>query len=129
MVVISAGIVWFLFLLMAVILGLVRDRVLAPRLGDARVRRLMTVVLCLLIFLSTGIMVQYWNEATVWTAFAVGVSWTAATFVFECAMGRVAMKLSWDEILADYNVCQGRLWPLVLVSTLTAPVVCWSTVM
>jgi len=128
-VVVSASIVWCLFLLMAVVFGLVRDRVLTPRLGDASARRLMTVVLCLFIFLSTGIMVQYWNEATVWTALTVGVSWTAATFVFECAMGRVVMKLSWDEILADYNVCQGRLWPLVLVSTLTAPVVCWSIAM
>jgi hypothetical protein len=125
----SASIVWFLFLLMAVFLGLVRDRVLTPRLGEASARRLMTVILCLFIFLSTGIMEKYWNEATVWTALAVGGSWTAATFVFECAMGRVVMNMSWDEIWADYNMCQGRLWPLVMLSTLTAPVVCWFMVL
>ncbi|MEF3695656.1 hypothetical protein [Desulfolutivibrio sp.] len=125
MVGISAGIVWLLCFMTAVVLGLVRGRFVTPRLGEARARRLMTLVMCLCIYIYTWIMMHFWGETSVWTALKVGVSWTVATFVFECTMGMVLMKKSWSEIMADYNVCHGRLWLLVLVSTLTAPLACW----
>jgi hypothetical protein len=119
-----ACIVWFFFLMMAVVLGALRDRVVAPRLGIDRARRVMTLVLCLFIFLVTWLMVLSWENATAWTAIGVGVGWTVATSIFECVMGRVVMKLTWSEIRADYHIFRGRLWPLVLLSTLTAPVLC-----
>ncbi|MDQ7833015.1 MAG: hypothetical protein RDU30_14885 [Desulfovibrionaceae bacterium] len=119
-----ACIVWCVFLMMAVALGALRDRVVAPRLGMDRARRVMTLVLCLFIFLVTWLLVVSWENATVWKAIGVGVGWTVATCIFECVMGRVVMKLPWSEILADYHLFRGRLWPLVLMSTLTAPVLC-----
>ena len=39
---------------------------------------------------------------------------------FEFLFGRVA-GASWESLLANYDLSEGRLWPLVLVSVLLAP--------
>ena len=36
------------------------------------------------------------------------------TVAFEFGFGRLVAKASWEELLADYNLASGRLWPLVL---------------
>jgi hypothetical protein len=47
-------------------------------------------------------------------ALQVGVVWLALTIAFEFGFGRGVAHTSWDELLVDYDVRQGRLWPLVL---------------
>jgi hypothetical protein len=48
-------------------------------------------------------------------AAAIGAVWLALTVLFEFSFGRLAAKQSWRELLTDYNLRRGRLWPLVLV--------------
>ena len=47
-------------------------------------------------------------------ALAVGAAWLALTIAFEFGFGRGVAHTSWDELLADYDLRKGRLWPLVL---------------
>ena len=47
-------------------------------------------------------------------ALQVGAVWLALTIAFEFGFGRGVAHTSWDELLADYDVRKGRLWPLVL---------------
>ena len=47
-------------------------------------------------------------------ALGVGAAWVAMTVCFEFGFGRLVAKQSWDELLADYDVREGRTWPLVL---------------
>jgi hypothetical protein len=44
----------------------------------------------------------------------IGGAWLALTVAFEFTFGRRVAKLSWEELLADYNMAAGRTWPLVL---------------
>jgi hypothetical protein len=48
-------------------------------------------------------------------ALTVGLVWAALTVSFEFAFGRLVAWRRWSELLADYNVSRGRLWPLVLL--------------
>jgi hypothetical protein len=48
-------------------------------------------------------------------ALTVGLRWTALTVSFEFAFGRLVAKKPWSELMADYNLIRGRLWPLVLL--------------
>jgi hypothetical protein len=48
-----------------------------------------------------------------------------ATIAFEFLFGHYVMGHSWDSLWADYNVLQGRLWPLVLIVTLFGPMLAW----
>lgn len=47
-------------------------------------------------------------------ALEVGIAWLALTVAFEFGFGRCVAHTSWRELLADYDVRRGRLWPLVL---------------
>jgi hypothetical protein len=51
----------------------------------------------------------------------VGIGWTLATSAFELLAGRLSGR-SWSEVLGDYDLASGRIWPLVLLTTLLAPV-------
>ena len=54
-------------------------------------------------------------------AAAIGAVWLALTLLFEFGYGHFAAGKSWAELLADYNVLRGRVWPLVLLMTAPAP--------
>jgi hypothetical protein len=64
-----------------------------------------------------------WPLASRSDAFAVGASWLAMTVAFEFGFGRLVAKQSWDELLAEYDVTEGRTWPLVLTWIAVGPAV------
>jgi hypothetical protein len=119
----AAAAAWCLFLGAAIVLGGVRDRLLAQRLGEETARRLLTLVLCAVIFLTTWGMAAVVGLGDPSAAWRIGAGWTLATLALETAMGRLVMKRSVAEILTDYKIWRGRLWLLVPVSTLSAPAV------
>ena len=47
--------------------------------------------------------------------------WTALTIAFEFIFGHYVDRKSWSELAANYQVWEGRLWPLVLLSLVLAP--------
>jgi hypothetical protein len=56
-------------------------------------------------------------------AVAVGTGWLALTVAFEFGFGRLVAKQSWEELLADYDVVEGRTWPFVLAWIAAGPAV------
>jgi hypothetical protein len=55
-----------------------------------------------------------WPIPSVREALTIGASWVGLTVAFEFGFGRVITKQTWEELLADYNVAEGRTWPMVL---------------
>jgi hypothetical protein len=64
-----------------------------------------------------------WPIPTTSEALTIGCCWCALTVAFEFGFGRVVAKLSWRELLADYDLRQGRTWPLVLAWIAAGPAV------
>ena len=56
-------------------------------------------------------------------ALEVGTAWLALTVAFEFGFGRGVAHTSMDELLADYDLRKGRLWPLVLAWIALGPAV------
>ena len=56
-------------------------------------------------------------------ALEVGIAWLALTVAFEFGFGRGVAHTSWDELLADYDLRKGRLWPLVLAWIALGPAI------
>jgi hypothetical protein len=54
-------------------------------------------------------------------ALLIGVEWVVVTLAFEFLAGHYLFGNSWDRLLADYNVLRGRIWPLVPLTVLLAP--------
>jgi hypothetical protein len=53
----------------------------------------------------------------------VGAIWLALTVAFEVLFGRFVVGLSWERIVADYNLLRGGLMPLDLLFLLFAPMI------
>jgi hypothetical protein len=53
-------------------------------------------------------------------ALAIGGTWVALTVCFEFGLGRAQGK-GWSEMIAEYDVRRGRLWPLVLLTVAVGP--------
>ena len=53
----------------------------------------------------------------------IGLLWFGLTVGFEFGFGHWVMGHTWEKLLADYNLFQGRIWSLVLLSVLFGPLV------
>jgi hypothetical protein len=114
--------IWLLILLAAVGNGVFRDLVMAPAMGDPLARAISCVTLSLLILFVTLLFIKrfgIFHESQLWS---VGWFWLALTLAFEFLFGHYVGKKSWTTLFADYNILEGRLWILVPVTTLFAPV-------
>jgi hypothetical protein len=100
--------------------GIVRVTLLVPRWGEA-VAGLISAVLGILLI-----------QVIVWRALgaehpssaqrlAIAALWLMLTVGFECTFGHWIGGKSWSELWANYNLAQGKLWPIVLASIVAAP--------
>ena len=113
--------VWGLLLVLAVLNGGVRDTWLSPVLGDTIGRAVSSVLLALLILLATWLTIRWIGPTTPGQAMTVGALWVGLTLAFEFGVGHYGFGTSWAELLADYDLLRGRIWILVLLATLVAP--------
>jgi hypothetical protein len=112
---------WLGFLAVAIAAGMGREILLTPALGPLAGRAVGTVLVGAIIFGLIYAFVGRLKGASPVSLLKLGLFWTMATVMFEFLVGHYAMGHSWESLLADYNVIQGRLWPLVLIVTLFGP--------
>jgi hypothetical protein len=113
--------VWLGILLLANLNGAVRELWLIPAMGQIAGRAVSTVALSVLVFLITWLTVGWIRPASTGDALLIGVIWLLLTLAFEFVAGHYVFHKPWAELTVDYNVARGRIWPLVLVVVLFAP--------
>jgi hypothetical protein len=114
---------WFPMILIAVANGALREAWLVPRLGEHAARQVSTLLLIALFVLYIGYVARRWPIASSNEALAVGGLWLVLTLVFEFALGRFVSGLSWQQLIAEYDLAAGRLWALVPLWIAVAPYV------
>jgi len=121
-----AFIVWFAILLLAIVNGALREKILNPGLGEASGHIASTLILSILVVLVSWLSMSWIGPASFREAIIVGSGWLALTLAFEFLAGHYLFGTSWDKLLADYDMSRGRIWPLVLLTTLISPpVIFW----
>jgi hypothetical protein len=114
-----ALVAWAVMAMAMTLNGIFRVTVLVPRWGET-VAGLISAGLGILLI-----------QAIVWRALhaerpssiqrlGMAALWLMLTVGFECTFGRWVGK-SWSELWANYNLAQGKLWPIVLASLVAAP--------
>jgi hypothetical protein len=122
--VIRTVLIWCALLVIASINGAAREALLIPRIGDVLGRAVSTLALSVFIIILTWISIAWITPRSVPQAWAVGVIWVALTLAFEFLAGHYLFHHPWSRLLEDYNVLRGRIWILVLVTTLVSPRIC-----
>ena len=105
---------WLLVAILAIANGALRQAVLIPALGDGVAQVLSVLILGAIIAAIQWRMVHGpWNALSRGQLAAIGACWMLGTVLFEFALGRLVLDLSWESLLRQYNLFAGTLWPLI----------------
>lgn len=119
-----ATLIWLLFLVIAIGAAGLREALLTPRVGEPAAHVMGTALVVAALALVIGLTIP-WVVPSLQShdLLLVGVLWTGLTVLFEFGFGRFVMGHSWSRLLHDYNLLAGRVWILVLLTTLLGPLV------
>lgn len=114
---------WFVFTPVAILNGTIRVYVYQPWVGELLGHQISSIVGSL-VFIGIIYLFVRWNreQANFKNMFLVGLIWLILTIIFEFGFGHYVMGHSWEKLLFDYNFLAGRVWLLVLLTTLLGPV-------
>ena len=93
----------------------VRELVYADRVGELAAHQISTATLLAALTSYIWLVDQRWPVPTTRTALAIGGIWAALTILFEFGLGHYVMRSPWSDLLANYNLADGRIWVLVPV--------------
>jgi len=113
---------WFLFMVLAIINAGIRNGVYKPVVGDLAAHQISSVIFMAVILVLTYAILRFSNLGLSDSeAFFMGTIWLISTIMFEFIAGHYVFGNPWEKLLADYNLFEGRIWSLVLLTILLAP--------
>lgn len=118
-----AGGVWLGLAVLAILNAGVREVFVAPVAGDYWGHVTSTVTFIAALSVVSYLYFTRYTEHSVRELVAIGSMWFVMTVLFEFGFGHYVMGNTWEALLRDYNVLAGRVWVLVLLALLVAPVV------
>jgi len=113
---------WFLFMILAIINAGIRNGVYKPIVGDLTAHQISTLIFVIVIFVVTYLILRFSDlNLSDSQALFMGIIWVILTIGFEFIAGHYVFGNSWEKLLADYNILNGRVWSLVLLTVFIAP--------
>lgn len=113
---------WFLFMILAIINAGIRNGVYKSIVGDLTAHQISTLIFVIVIFVVTYLILRFSDlNLSGSQALLMGIIWVILTIGFEFVAGHYAFGNSWEKLLADYNILNGRIWSLVLLTEFITP--------
>jgi hypothetical protein len=110
---------------LGIVNGVFRESALKARVGEPTADRISAGSLVGLLAVFFWVLQNRWPLATQRRALEMGAAWAALTVAFEFVFGHFVDRKSWDELVSNYDVSDGKLWPFVLLWIATGPAVVW----
>lgn len=114
--------IWVLLLVLANVVGAAKVLFVIPRLGEYAGHLIGTIVFCPVIFAVTWGSIRWMNPKGSRDALLIGFFWVLLTEAFEFLAGHYLFGNSWERLLSAYNVAEGQVWILVLLTCLLSPI-------
>jgi hypothetical protein len=123
-ILLKSTVIWFAFLVLAILNAGLREKVLDLLLGKRVALILSGLLLALLILVFVCISIPWLGIQSTTQALLIGAGWGVATFSFEIGLARLRLGQGWAESLRIFDVTTGNLMMLVLLITVFAPYLC-----
>ncbi len=112
---------WLPLVVIAIANGTFRQIVFQQSLGELHAHQLSTAIGIILFGVYIYWVIRRWKPETMSETIRIGLLWMILTITFEFALGRLVLSRDWSLLLHDYNLCEGRVWILVLIWVALAP--------
>lgn len=116
-------IAWFPIVIIAFANATIREAVYKRYVGELATHQISTLTMCILVGLYVWGLSRYLQLQSPGQAIGVGLVWLVMMILFETVLGRYVLGNPWSQVLRDYNVLEGRLWPLALLWVTLSPYV------
>lgn len=114
---------WFTFPFVAILNGALREAAYKKHVGDLPAHQISTVTGIVFFGIIFYFIFKNWKIESAKNAILIGVTWLGLTILFEFGFGHYIMGNSWQKLLHDYNLMEGRVWSLFLAWITIAPLV------
>jgi hypothetical protein len=111
---------WFVLLAVAFLNGALRQFAYPSTLGDFAARQVAAVIGAVAFGFVIWFILRRWPTSPAWKAWATGAFWAGMTVAFEIALVR-GSGLPWQDVVDQYALWKGSLWPLLVLWVLVAP--------
>ena len=115
-------VVWLGLVVLAILNGITRNSLITPAVGEHWGHVISTVVLSAVVLAVAWISNPWIKPGSARSAWAIGALWLTLTVAFEFLAGHYLFGHPWYKLFADYDLARGRVWLVVLLATLLAPV-------
>lgn len=112
--------IWSSIIPLAILNGILRDKIIAPIIGEKYALPLSGATLCLLILLIARIFIPRLGKGNKQMHLKIGLLWVLLTVLFEFGMG-LLQKKPFSEMLNAYDVTTGNMWLIVVLFVGIAP--------
>jgi len=115
---------WVPMLFIAIANGVARDLGYKKYATELRAHQISTLTAAILFASYTWVVERRWPLESAAQALGIGGIWLFLTVAFEVIFGRYVAKHSWSQLIADYDLRRGRVWPLLLLWLFVLPFLC-----
>jgi hypothetical protein len=117
------AVAWLGLALLGILNGVIRQSTYGRLLPELVAHQLSTVSAMILVAGATWWLLSIWPITRARQAVGIGFMWVLMTGAFEFLFGHFVAGHSWNRLLADYNILEGRTWVLFLLWIAMAPYV------
>jgi len=114
---------WFVMLLVSIANGAARDLSYGKYMSELAAHQVSTATSVLSLGAFIWVFLRFYPPCSARHAITIGLAWAALTVAFEFLFFHFIGGHSWSELLANYNIFEGRVWVVVLLWVAVAPYV------
>jgi hypothetical protein len=115
-------IMWLILAVLAILNGLIREFGVKKLIGEPWANHISVATGIIIIFFATYLFFKIFKSIfRLKDAILIGICWVILTVAFEFLFGHYVTGHNWEELLAQYNVMDGNLWPLALLAIGLSP--------
>jgi hypothetical protein len=118
---------WFAFPFIGIFNGILRETTYKKLVGDLLAHQISTATGIFFFGIVFYFIFKKWKIESIKHSILIGLIWLGLTFLFEFGFGHYIMGNSWQKLLHDYNIAEGRVWGLFLVWLVLAPYISYKT--
>ena len=112
---------WLPMIILAIANAGIREMVWDNYFSELTAHQVSTGTLIILCAVYIGLVFSFLGLQSQNEALILGLIWVLLTVGFEFVFGRLVMGNLWGDLLNDYNLLQGRLWSIFLISLFLLP--------